>query len=74
MSKTWQMQIDASELTAATGAGLDTYIALNPAAFTEGTQIKIIAGVDAAGDPVAGNDASIFIVLSDKTVGTLTFV
>ena len=63
------MTVDAALLVSVDKAGLDALIAENPDAYTEGTQIKIVAGVDAAGDPVAGDDAQIYIVLSTKVVG-----
>lgn len=71
MSKNYQMLIPADELASADKAGLDALIATNPEAYQEGTQIKIGVGIDAAGDPVAANDAAIFIVLSSKVVGII---
>ena len=73
MSKNYQMLIPADELATADSTGLDALIATNPDAYQEGTQIKIGVGIDENGDPVAANDTAVFIVLSDKTVGALTF-
>ena len=67
--KNYAMKIDAATLVSVDKAGLDALIAENPEAYDEGTQIKIVAGVDAAGDAVAGDDTQIFIVLSTKVVG-----
>jgi hypothetical protein len=67
--KNYSMKINAGILATVDKAGLDALIAENPEAYDEGTQIKIVAGPDAAGDEVAGDDANIYIVLSTKVVG-----
>ena len=67
--KIWAMKVDAATLASVDKAGLDALIAANPDAYDEGTIIKIVAGVDAAGDAVAGDDVQIYVVLSTKVVG-----
>ena len=67
--KSYVMAIPANEVVSVDKAGLDALIAENPDAYTDGTIIKLVAGVDSAGDAVAGDDTQIFVVISTKVVG-----